>query len=78
MESRYILNEFGLTFGGKVAIKKHTHNEILGIIFATSNHQVNVERTLAMGAKMFLTKPSDFNALKNKLKSIIQTFAIMR
>lgn len=54
--------------------KNHSYKEIPVIIFTTSNHPVDEERTLAMGAKMFFTKPSDFNALKNKLKSIIQTF----
>ena len=50
--------------------------EIPVIIFTTSNHAADIDLTLSMGAKMFLTKPSDFIVLKNKLNQILQTFIL--
>lgn len=49
------------------------YKEIPVIIFTTSNHPVDVERTISMGAKMFLTKPPDFEVLKEKLDDILKT-----
>ena len=56
--------------------KINQYKEIPFIIFTTSNHPVDMERTISMGAKVFLTKPPDFNVLKNKLHNILQTFAL--
>ena len=56
--------------------KANDYKEIPVIIFTTSNHPVDMERTISMGAKVFLTKPPDFNVLKNKLHNILQTFAL--
>ncbi len=47
--------------------------EIPVIIFTTSNHPVDVERATSMGANLFLTKPPDFEVLKNKLYDILKT-----
>ena len=49
------------------------YKEIPVIIFTTSNHPIDVERTISMGAKMFLTKPPDFEVLKEKLGDILKT-----
>ena len=49
------------------------YNEIPVIIFTTSNQPVDVERTISMGAKLFITKPPDFEVLKNKLHDILKT-----
>ncbi len=53
--------------------KTDAYKEIPVIIFTTSNQAKDVERTIAMGAKMYLTKPADFNSLKNKLHDILTT-----
>lgn len=42
------------------------------IILSTSNHELDIERTLSMGAAHFLTKPADFEILKHKLKEILE------
>ena len=56
-----------------VELKKiNQYKEIPVIIFTTSNHPVDMERTMAMGAKIFLTKPPDFEILKKKLHSILE------
>ncbi len=52
--------------------KINDYKKIPVIIFTTSNHPVDMERTISMGASMFLTKPSDFIALKNKLNQILE------
>ena len=52
--------------------KTKAYQEIPVIIFTTSNQPKDVERTIAMGAKMYLTKPPDFNALKDKLQDILK------
>lgn len=56
--------------------KTNVYKEIPVIIFTTSNHPIDMERTISMGATMFLTKPADFNTLKNKLHGILKTFAL--
>ena len=53
------------------AIKQY--KEIPVVIFTTSNQPVDVERTISMGAKLFLTKPPDFEVLKDKLHDILKT-----
>ncbi|MEO8150280.1 MAG: response regulator [Bacteroidia bacterium] len=58
--------------------KINQYKEIPVIIFTTSSHPVDMERTISMGAKMFLTKPPDFDVLKNKLQDILQTFALTK
>jgi len=49
------------------------YREIPVIIFTTSNNSVDRQRTLSLGANLFLTKPSDFFALKNELQDVLQT-----
>ena len=49
------------------------YKEIPVVIFTTSNQPVDVERTISMGAKLFLTKPPDFEVLKDKLHDILKT-----
>jgi len=56
--------------------KINRYKEIPVIIFTTSNHPVDMERTIAMGAKMFFIKPPDFTDLKEKLYGILQTYAL--
>ncbi len=56
--------------------KTNDYKEIPVIIFTTSNNPADKARTISMGASMFLTKPPDFTALKNTLRSILQTFAL--
>jgi len=53
--------------------KTNEYKEIPVIIFTTSNHPVDMERIISMGASMFLIKPPDFTALKNKLNHILET-----
>ena len=52
------------------------YKEIPVIIFTTSNNPADKALTISMGATMFYTKPPDFIAYKNKLRSILQTFAL--
>lgn len=52
------------------------YKEIPVIIFSTSNYKADMERTKSLGAEMFITKPSDFNVLKNKLQEILQIFSL--
>jgi len=57
-------------------LKKITeYKNIPVIIFTTSSHPVDLERTMLMGAVMFVTKPPDFNILKDKISDIIHTYA---
>lgn len=53
--------------------RKNEYDEIPVIIFSTSNNPIDKERIIAMGVKVFLTKPPDFAVLKNKLHDILQT-----
>lgn len=57
--------------------KANDYKEIPVIIFTTSNHPVDIERTLSMGAKMYFTKPGDFNTLKSKLQDILKTYSLV-
>jgi len=52
--------------------KTEAYREIPVIIFTTSNQQKDLERSIGMGANMFLTKPFDFNILKSKLQDILK------
>lgn len=56
--------------------KTNDYKEIPVVIFTTSNNPVDIEKAITMGAKMFLTKPPDYNVLKNKLREILQTIEI--
>ena len=58
--------------------KINQYKEIPVIIFTTSNHPIDMERTIAMGAKSFITKPPDFKVLKNRLHAILQTFGLAK
>lgn len=53
--------------------KMNQFKEIPIIIFTTSNHTIDMERSTAMGAKVYFTKPSDFIVLRNKLHEILET-----
>jgi len=53
--------------------KTEAYREIPVIIFTTSSQAKDKERTISMGAKMYLTKPFDFNVLKSKLQDILET-----
>ena len=48
-------------------------NKIPVGIFSTSNIIRDKEMAKELGAKFFLTKPNDFQALKKKLKQILST-----
>lgn len=52
------------------------YKEIPVIIFTTSKHPVDVEKSMSMGANMFITKEVDFNIMKKKLHDILQTYAL--
>jgi CheY-like chemotaxis protein len=42
-------------------------------IYSTSNNQKDVEETFSNGANVYITKPSDFNALKQVLEKAVIT-----
>ncbi len=42
------------------------------IIFSTSSHAATIELTKQMGAHDFITKPDDFDVLKNILKRLVK------
>ena len=42
------------------------------VIFTTSNNPGDVQATHQLGANVFLTKPSEFNELKTKIKRILE------
>ncbi len=56
--------------------KLDDYKNIPVIIFTTSSHPIDVERTMSMGAILFVTKPPDFNVLKHKISDIIDTYAL--
>lgn len=43
------------------------------IIYTTSSHSADVEQTMQMGARAFITKPSNIRELRNILSSISAT-----
>ena len=51
--------------------KENKFKNIPVVIYSTSSNTIDVERTKEMGAKHFMTKPSDFNILKTKLREIL-------
>ena len=42
-------------------------------IYSTSNHQKDIEETFYNGANIYITKPSDFNTLKQVLEKAVIT-----
>lgn len=42
-------------------------------IYSTSNNQKDIENTFTYGANVYITKPSDFNTLKNLLEKAVLT-----
>jgi len=52
--------------------KTNNYKEIPIIIFTTSNHAVDMERRISKWAKMYVTKPPDFNTLKTRLHDILE------
>ncbi len=56
-----------------LAIKKNKDlKDIPVIIFSTSSHAATIELTKQMGAHDFITKPGDFELLKEILKRLIK------
>jgi CheY-like chemotaxis protein len=54
-------------------IRDHpSFREIPIVIFSTSNNPVDKEMLPKLGARLFITKTSDFKELKEKLKTILQ------
>jgi len=53
--------------------KVNQYKEIPVIILSTSNNPNDKERTIAMGANFFVTKPPDLHVLKSKLQEIFTT-----
>jgi len=53
--------------------KTEAYKKIPVIIFTTSSQPKDIEKTMLLGAKMYLTKPADFNSLKDKLIDILKT-----
>jgi CheY-like chemotaxis protein len=53
-------------------VRKFDHlQQIPIVIFTTSSNPDHVLRTHALGARAFITKPSSFSALRNKLSSVL-------
>ncbi|MFD2569563.1 response regulator [Spirosoma soli] len=58
-------------FDTLVALKNHSHwASIDVVVLTTSDHQVDKDRCLALGAEGFLTKPTDFSSLQEVLASV--------
>jgi CheY-like chemotaxis protein len=51
--------------------KKGRYQDIPVVIFTTSKNADDISRTRELGASFFFTKPTDFNTLCHKLKTII-------
>jgi CheY-like chemotaxis protein len=52
--------------------KREELNRIPVIILSTSSNSETINETKALGAKVFITKPSDFKELKNVLFKILE------
>ena len=52
--------------------KEDRYKDIPVIIFTTSQSLNDIERSRNLGAKLFFTKPSNFNILCNKLDEILE------
>ena len=54
------------------SVKKSTRfSEIPVVILTTSKSHVDIEQSKRLGASLFFTKPSNFNALVTKLKDVL-------
>lgn len=52
--------------------KQPLYRDIPVVIFTTSKNPNDINKTKALGAKWYMTKPDDFNVLCKKLHKIIQ------
>ncbi|MFT3908408.1 MAG: response regulator [Ferruginibacter sp.] len=57
--------------------KSEAYKNIPVVIFTTSKNFNDIERTKELGASLFLTKPTSFNTLCDKLKQIFETSVSM-
>jgi CheY-like chemotaxis protein len=62
----------GFEFLQQIKNEKHLLNIPVGI-FTTSNMMDDMERTKELGARFFITKPDEFNALCTKLQEVLNT-----
>jgi CheY-like chemotaxis protein len=60
----------GFEFLQQIKNEKHLLNIPVGI-FTTSNMMDDMERTKELGARFFITKPDEFNALCAKLQEVL-------
>ncbi|MEO5889817.1 MAG: response regulator [Ferruginibacter sp.] len=51
--------------------KEDRYKDIPVVIFTTSQNEIDIERTRKLGAKLFFTKPSNFDTLCAKLDKIL-------
>ncbi len=62
---------------GLQCLKEIRSNEILKnisvVIYSTSDNQKDIEETFLNGANVYITKPSDFNTLKQVLEKTVLT-----
>jgi CheY-like chemotaxis protein len=52
--------------------KTNRYKHIPVVIFTTSKNSMDIERSQNLGASLFLTKPSNFTILCNKLRTILE------
>ncbi|RKS25614.1 response regulator receiver domain-containing protein [Flavobacterium endophyticum] len=54
-------------------IRKNTRYKLLSVaIYSTSSSEKDIEETLAAGANIYITKPANFERLKDTLRKVIK------
>lgn len=53
--------------------KNERYSKLSVVIYSTSSAEKDIEDTLVAGANIYITKPSDFNRLKEALARVIKT-----
>lgn len=53
--------------------KNDRHRNISVVIYSTSSSEKDIEDTLVAGANIYITKPNDFNKLKEAIKKVLKT-----
>ena len=52
--------------------------DVFVAIYSTSNSEKDMEDTFNNGANVYITKPSDFNALKQVLERVVMTISLYK
>lgn len=52
--------------------RSHKYSNVPIAIYSTSNQEKDIENTLARGANIYITKPSDYNKLKRTLEDVLK------